>query len=106
MKYNNTVSTINNNNNNSNSVEDNVEETGLINKKINNSLIENDVGAETKEKNTNNSVTVNDVGTEKEPKKSASNRKYYSFNKRNDQQKIFLNIDREYYTIIKNHSLL
>ena len=50
MKHNTIVSSINNNNNNnnSNSVEDNIEETELINKKFNNSFIENDVGAETK----------------------------------------------------------
>ena len=68
-------------------MEDNVEETGLINKKINNPVIENDVGAETKQNNTINSITVNDAGAEKEQKKSTiSNRKCYRFNKRNVQQ--------------------
>ena len=49
-------------------MEDNVEEIGLINKKINNPVIENNIGTKMKQKNTINSVTVNDVGTEKEPK--------------------------------------
>ena len=49
-------------------MEDNVEETGLINKKINNPVIENNIGTKMKQKNTINSVTVNDVGIEKEPK--------------------------------------
>ena len=49
-------------------MEDNVEEIGLINKKINNPVIENNIGTKMKQKNTINSVTVNDVGIEKEPK--------------------------------------
>lgn len=84
MTQNATVNTINNN---SNSVEDNVEETGIINKKINNPLIENDGGAETKQKNIINLVTVNNISAKKEQKKSTiSNRKFYVFNKINVQQ--------------------
>ena len=68
IMQNTTVNTFNNNNNNSNSEEDNVEETGIINKKINNPVIENNVGAETKLKNSITRVNVNDVGVEKEQK--------------------------------------